>query len=70
MDFTLEPADVKWVQETVTKVSEELRQTTPNGRVFAETVQTILEREKNWVSMDLNHYAALYDYLGLYPYDN
>ena len=50
MDFTLEPEDAKWVQETMTKVSEELRQTTPNGKAFAETVQTILEREKNWVS--------------------
>lgn len=52
MDFTLEPADAKWVQETMTKVTEELRQTTPNGRAFAETVQAILEREKNWVSID------------------
>jgi THO complex subunit 1 len=49
MDFTLDPADAKWAQETMAKVYEELRQTAPNGRAFAETVQTILERENNWV---------------------
>lgn len=50
MDFTLEPADAKWAQDTMEKVYEELRQTAPNGRAFAETVQTIIERENNWVS--------------------
>lgn len=49
MDFTLEDSDAQWVQETSTKVVEELRQTTPNGRTFADTVCTILERERNWV---------------------
>jgi hypothetical protein len=49
MDFTLEGADVQWVQETVGKATDELRQTTPNGPTFKETVNTILEREKNWV---------------------
>ncbi|KAH8099790.1 THO complex subunit 1 transcription elongation factor-domain-containing protein [Cristinia sonorae] len=49
MEFTLEPADVSWVTETITRANEELRQTSPNGRAFAETVNTILEREKNWV---------------------
>jgi hypothetical protein len=49
MDFTLETAEAQWVQDTVNKVMEELRQTTPNGRAFAETVSAILEREKNWV---------------------
>ncbi|KAH8119730.1 THO complex subunit 1 transcription elongation factor-domain-containing protein [Phellopilus nigrolimitatus] len=49
MDFTLQPDDTKWAQDTIARVYEELRQTTPNGRAFAETVQTILEREKNWV---------------------
>ncbi|RPD64553.1 hypothetical protein L227DRAFT_649768 [Lentinus tigrinus ALCF2SS1-6] len=49
IDFTLEAADAQWVQETITRATEELRQTAPNGRAFAETVQTILEREKNWV---------------------
>ncbi|KAI9067221.1 UDP-glucose 4-epimerase [Trametes sanguinea] len=48
-NFTLEPADAQWVQETITRAMEELRQTAPNGRMFAETVQVILEREKNWV---------------------
>ncbi|KAJ7687342.1 hypothetical protein B0H17DRAFT_684554 [Mycena rosella] len=28
---------------------DELKQTAPNGRTFAETVSAILEREKNWV---------------------
>ena len=51
MDFTLEAADAKWAQETMAKVYEELRQTAPNGRAFAETVQTILERENNWVCL-------------------
>jgi hypothetical protein len=49
MDFTLEDSDAQWVQESLNKVFEELRQTTPNGRVFADTVHAILEREKNWV---------------------
>ncbi|TBU42542.1 UDP-glucose 4-epimerase [Dichomitus squalens] len=49
IDFTLDTADAQWVQETITRATEELRQTSPNGRAFSETVQVILEREKNWV---------------------
>ena len=49
IDFTLESEDTQWVQEIIQKTSEELRQTTPSGRAFAETVHVILEREKNWV---------------------
>ncbi|KZT08810.1 UDP-glucose 4-epimerase [Laetiporus sulphureus 93-53] len=49
IDFTLEGDDAQWVQETVTKATEELRQTAPNGRAFADTVHVILEREKNWI---------------------
>ncbi|KAI1791959.1 UDP-glucose 4-epimerase [Ganoderma leucocontextum] len=49
IDFTLEPDDAQWVQETITRTTEELRQTAPNGRAFSETVQVILEREKNWM---------------------
>ncbi|CAA7268047.1 unnamed protein product [Cyclocybe aegerita] len=49
MEFTLEDSEAQWVQESTTKVVEELRQTTPNGRIFADTVCAILEREKNWV---------------------
>ncbi|KAF8131614.1 THO complex subunit 1 transcription elongation factor-domain-containing protein [Boletus edulis] len=49
MDFTLEPADVQWVQDTIVKATAELRSTAPNGPAFADTVNTILEREKNWV---------------------
>lgn len=60
MDFTLEPEDAQWVQETLSKAMEELKQTTPNGRAFAETVQTILEREKNWVKWK-NELCAPFD---------
>ncbi|CCL98899.1 uncharacterized protein FIBRA_00906 [Fibroporia radiculosa] len=49
IDFTLEAEDAQWVQDIVAKATEELRQTAPSGRAFAETVQIILEREKNWV---------------------
>ena len=49
MDFTLEDNEAQWVQESITKVTEELRQTTPNGRIFAENISAILDREKNWV---------------------
>ncbi|KAF7436248.1 hypothetical protein PC9H_003077 [Pleurotus ostreatus] len=49
MDFTLGAPEAQWVQETINKAFEELRQTAPNGRAFAETVATILEREKSWV---------------------
>lgn len=49
MDFTLEGADAQWVQETVSKATDELRQTAPNGPTFKETVNAILERERNWV---------------------
>ncbi|KAH9884633.1 UDP-glucose 4-epimerase [Cubamyces lactineus] len=48
-NFTLEPADAQWVQETITRAMGELRQTAPSGGAFADTVQVILEREKNWV---------------------
>ncbi|KAH7927255.1 UDP-glucose 4-epimerase [Leucogyrophana mollusca] len=49
MDFTLEPADAQWVQEVIAKASAELRSTAPNGPTFADTVNVILDREKNWV---------------------
>ncbi|KAF4611518.1 hypothetical protein D9613_004115 [Agrocybe pediades] len=49
MDFTLEESEAQWVHETLNKVTEELRQTTPNGRTFADTASALLEREKNWV---------------------
>jgi hypothetical protein len=60
MDFTLETADAQWVQEMLTKAMEELRQTTPNGRAFGETVNVILEREKNWVKWK-NELCAPFD---------
>lgn len=60
MDFTLEPPDAQWAQETLNKAIEELRQTTPNGRAFAETVNVILEREKNWVKWK-NELCAPFD---------
>ncbi|KAG2365466.1 UDP-glucose 4-epimerase [Suillus spraguei] len=49
MDFTLESADTQWVHDTIIKVSAELRSTAPNGPTFADTVNVILDREKNWV---------------------
>ncbi|PPR06601.1 hypothetical protein CVT24_001786 [Panaeolus cyanescens] len=49
IEFTLEEDEAQWVQEIVVKVMEELRQTTPNGRTFADTVNAVLERDKNWV---------------------
>lgn len=49
MDFTLEPSDAQWVSDTVTRATDELRQTAPGGRVFADAVAALLEREKNWV---------------------
>lgn len=49
MDFTLDNTDAQWVQETILKANDELKQTSPNGRGFAETVSVILEREKNWI---------------------
>ncbi len=60
MDFTLEAADIQWVQETFNKTMEELRQTTPNGRAFADTVGVILEREKNWIKWK-NELCAPFD---------
>jgi hypothetical protein len=60
IDFTLEAEETQWVQDTLGKAMEELKQTTPNGRAFAETVQTILEREKNWVKWK-NELCAPFD---------
>ncbi|KAH9923139.1 UDP-glucose 4-epimerase [Epithele typhae] len=48
LDFVIQPEDAQWVQDTITRATEELRQTAPNGRMFSDTVQVILEREKNW----------------------
>lgn len=60
MDFTLEPADAEWVQEWIKKATEELKQTTPNGRQFTDTVSTILDREKNWIKWK-NELCAPFD---------
>ncbi|KAF7792534.1 hypothetical protein EIP86_003575 [Pleurotus ostreatoroseus] len=54
MNFTLEPDDAQWAQEMIQKASDELRQTTPSGRAFAETVHVILQRERNWVNWKNN----------------
>jgi len=37
------------VAETIQKAQEELRQTAPGGRAFADTVSVMLDREDNWV---------------------
>ncbi|KAF9446133.1 UDP-glucose 4-epimerase [Macrolepiota fuliginosa MF-IS2] len=60
IDFTLEQEDAQWAQETLNKAMDELKQTTPNGRAFAETIQTIMEREKNWVKWK-NELCAPFD---------
>jgi THO complex subunit 1 transcription elongation factor len=49
MEFTLEGDAVQWVSETIVRAHEELRQTAPAGRVFADAVVGVLERERNWV---------------------
>lgn len=48
-EFTLELTDAQWVQETQLKCIEELKQTTPNGRLFADSATYVLDREKSWV---------------------
>ena len=45
----MEQEDAQWAEDTIKRASEELRQTAPNGRQFAETIQVLLEREKNWI---------------------
>ncbi len=49
MEFTLEGDAVQWVSDTIARALEELRQTAPAGRVFADAVAGALERERNWV---------------------
>lgn len=49
MEFTLEGDGVQWVSDTIVRALEELRQTAPAGRVFADAVVGVLERERNWV---------------------
>lgn len=49
IDFTLEPADALWVQDTIKTAMKELENTQPQGKLFADTVAVILQREKNWV---------------------
>jgi len=49
MEFTLEGDAIQWVSDTIARALEELRQTAPAGRVFADAVAGVLERERNWV---------------------
>jgi hypothetical protein len=49
MEFTLEGDAVQWVSDTIVRALEELRQTAPAGRVFADAVVGVVERERNWV---------------------
>ena len=49
MEFTLEGDALQWVSDTIARALEELRQTAPAGRVFADAVAGVLERERNWV---------------------
>jgi hypothetical protein len=59
-DFTLDQADSQWVQDTQGKCLDELKQTTPNGRLFSDSVTTILRREVNWVRWK-NEFCAPFD---------
>jgi hypothetical protein len=58
VDFTLGDAEVKWVAETNQKAIAELRATAPMGKEFSDTVATILQRERNWASAQLNPYSS------------
>ncbi|KIY50481.1 UDP-glucose 4-epimerase [Fistulina hepatica ATCC 64428] len=49
MDFTLGEADAQWTRDVIRRTIDEARQTLPNGRLFSETLATVLEREVNWV---------------------
>ncbi|KAI0275419.1 THO complex subunit 1 transcription elongation factor-domain-containing protein [Gloeopeniophorella convolvens] len=49
MEFTLEGDAAQWVADTIARAHEELRQTAPAGRIFADAVASVLERERNWV---------------------
>ncbi|KAI0031034.1 hypothetical protein K488DRAFT_79302 [Vararia minispora EC-137] len=49
MDFTLDADDAGWVTESLQRAKDELRQTAPGGRAFADAVGALLERERNWV---------------------
>ncbi|KIY73416.1 hypothetical protein CYLTODRAFT_365962 [Cylindrobasidium torrendii FP15055 ss-10] len=49
VDFNLDPAQTQWVEDMIKRVMDEIRQTAPNGRAFADTVAVIMERERNWV---------------------
>ena len=49
MEFTLEGDAIQWVSDTIARALEELRQTAPAGRVFADAVAGVLERERNWI---------------------
>jgi len=49
MEFTLEGDTVQWVSDTIARALEELRQTAPAGRMFADAMAGVLERERNWV---------------------
>ncbi|KAH9046953.1 THO complex subunit 1 transcription elongation factor-domain-containing protein [Lactarius deliciosus] len=49
MEFTLEGDTLQWVSDTIARAFEELRQTAPAGRVFADAVAGVLERERKWV---------------------
>ncbi|KAH9980603.1 THO complex subunit 1 transcription elongation factor-domain-containing protein [Russula compacta] len=49
MEFTLEGDAAQWVSDTIVRAHEELKQTAPAGRLFADAVAGVLERERNWV---------------------
>lgn len=48
-DFTLSPEDAEWCREVAARAMDELRQSAPGGRAFADAVKDMLERERGWV---------------------
>jgi THO complex subunit 1 transcription elongation factor len=57
MDFILGDTDAKWIRETWTKVSDELKAATAHVgyKTFQDTVSDLLERERAWVRLIQNY---------------
>lgn len=53
-EFTLDPTDAVWVQDTIKSATKELENTQPHGKLFAETITVILQRDQNWVKWKNN----------------
>lgn len=53
-DFVLEQQETSWVVEIWQKTLTEIRATAPHGKEFADAVNGILQRERNWVSASIS----------------